>query len=71
MDKIVGKWTPGASCAYTFFYYNHSGLTMKTDGPVLTQTDLYLLNTDLELNPILGGKVPNPLQFHLVTGANR
>jgi len=38
-------------------------------GPVLSQTDLYLLNTELELNPILEGKVPDhQLQFHLVTG---
>jgi len=51
MDKIIGKWTPGASY-----------------GPVLTQTDLYLLNTELEINPILEGKGPNQLQFHLVTG---
>ncbi|KAJ3505014.1 hypothetical protein NLJ89_g7637 [Agrocybe chaxingu] len=38
-------------------------------GPILSQTDLYLLNTDLQLNPILEGKLDNqPLQFHLVTG---
>jgi len=51
MDKIIGKWAPGASY-----------------GPVLSQTDLYLLNTELEINPILEGKGPNQLQFHLVTG---
>jgi len=32
-------------------------------GPVLSQTDLYLLQTDLELHPILLGKHPS---FHLV-----
>ncbi|KAF8968272.1 hypothetical protein BDZ97DRAFT_1799645 [Flammula alnicola] len=38
-------------------------------GPILSQTDLYLLGTELELNPILKGEVQNfPLQFHLVTG---
>jgi len=38
-------------------------------GPILSQTDLYLLNTELELNPILEGKLENyQLQFHLVTG---
>ncbi|PPQ79657.1 hypothetical protein CVT26_015783, partial [Gymnopilus dilepis] len=38
-------------------------------GPVLSQTDLYLLNTTLELNPILEGRMDNQhLQFHLVTG---
>jgi len=51
MDKVIGKWAPGASY-----------------GPVLSQTDLYLLNTELELNPILEGKGQNQLQFHLVTG---
>jgi len=50
MDKVIGKWAPGASY-----------------GPVLSQTDLYLLNTELEINPILD-KGPNQLQFHLVTG---
>jgi len=38
-------------------------------GPILSQTDLYLLQTKLELNPILEGKLDNyQLQFHLVTG---
>jgi len=38
-------------------------------GPVLSQVDLYLLNTELLLNPILEGKLDNyQLQFHLVTG---
>lgn len=30
-----------------------SSSLLRTDGPVLSQTDLYLLNADLELNPIL------------------
>ncbi|PPQ82384.1 hypothetical protein CVT25_008345 [Psilocybe cyanescens] len=42
-------------------------------GPVLSQTDLYLLNsgqnTELELNPIIEGKLDKiPLQFNLVSG---
>ncbi|TFK67134.1 hypothetical protein BDN72DRAFT_888970 [Pluteus cervinus] len=37
-------------------------------GPVLTQTDLYLLNTDLQLNPILAGQSDFHLVFNLVTG---
>ncbi|KAF8898205.1 hypothetical protein CPB84DRAFT_1962785 [Gymnopilus junonius] len=38
-------------------------------GPVLSQTDVYLLDTPLELNPILEGKSEHqPLSFHLVTG---
>lgn len=41
--------------------------TKRTDGPILSQTDLYLLQTELELNPILEGKADH-LQFHLVTG---
>ncbi|KAH7928141.1 hypothetical protein BV22DRAFT_1030959 [Leucogyrophana mollusca] len=32
-------------------------------GPVLSQTDLYLLNTELQLNPILQGSNP---AFHLI-----
>ncbi|KAH7890059.1 hypothetical protein F5I97DRAFT_1934826 [Phlebopus sp. FC_14] len=38
-------------------------------GPVLSQTDLYLLNTDLELNPILQGQSNFHLLFNLVTGS--
>lgn len=71
MDKIVGKWTPGASCGWFECYINVRGdfKAIQTDGPVLSQTDLYLLQTELELNPILAqGKVTNQLQFHLVTG---
>lgn len=38
-------------------------------GPVLSQTDLYLLQTDLEINPVLAGKSPNfNLLFNLRTG---
>ncbi|KAH9483650.1 hypothetical protein JR316_0003120 [Psilocybe cubensis] len=42
-------------------------------GPVLSQTDLYLLNsgqnTELELNPIIEGKLDKvPLQFNLISG---
>lgn len=39
-------------------------------GPVLSQTDLYLLNTDLQLNPILQGTNSGfHLLFNLVTGS--
>ncbi|KAL4065194.1 hypothetical protein V8B97DRAFT_1945934 [Scleroderma yunnanense] len=39
-------------------------------GPVLSQTDLYLLNTELQLNPILQGANPSfHLLFNLVTGS--
>jgi len=38
-------------------------------GPVLTQTDLYLLNTELQLNPILCNSHPDfHLVFNLLTG---
>jgi len=38
-------------------------------GPVLSQTDLYLLNTELEINPILANKHGSfHLVFNLVTG---
>jgi hypothetical protein len=39
-------------------------MACPTDGPVLTQTDLYLLDTPLQVNPIIahdGGS-----NFHLV-----
>lgn len=39
-------------------------------GPVLSQTDLYLLNTELQLHPILQGANPGfHLLFNLVTGS--
>jgi len=39
-------------------------------GPVLSQTDLYLLNTELQLNPIMAGGYPGfHLMFNLVTGS--
>ncbi|KAF8126572.1 hypothetical protein JVT61DRAFT_2749 [Boletus reticuloceps] len=39
-------------------------------GPVLSQTDLYLLNTELQLHPILHGTDPGfHLIFNLVTGS--
>ena len=43
-----------------------------TDGPVLTQTDLYLLNTDLQVNPIIAhnGATNFHLVFNLATGAS-
>lgn len=70
MDKVVGKWTPGASCGFACSSNIRVDFkALQTDGPVLSQTDLYLLQTELELNPILAqGKVTNQLQFHLVTG---
>ena len=40
------------------------------DGPVLSQTDLYLLNTELELNPILAGTHGSfHLLFNVATGS--
>jgi hypothetical protein len=73
MDKIIGKWAPGASCAFasSINHSEHFRKNTQIDGPVLSQTDLYLLNTELEINPILEGKGPNQLQFHLVTGLHR
>lgn len=64
---------PRSFLCVRIFYQNHMGIqTIRTDGPVLSQTDLYLLNTELDVNPILEGKVPNyQLQFHLVTGLHR
>lgn len=69
----VSKWAPGTSCTLRFVN-NSSSLAYNAkpkDGPILSQTDLYLLNPEVELNPILEGKSDNQLQFHLVTGKQR
>lgn len=45
------------------------GISLALDGPVLSQTDLYLLNTELQLHPILHGTDSGfHLIFNLVTG---
>ena len=45
-------------------------ISFTIDGPVLSQTDLYLLNTDLQVNPIIShnGDTDFHLVFNLATG---
>jgi hypothetical protein len=47
----------------------HTDRCAQIDGPVLSQTDLYLLNTELQLHPIMAGASHGfHLMFNLVTG---
>jgi hypothetical protein len=74
MADHVGKWAPGSSCTSVLCRYRISNILMNdrvnTDGPVLTQTDLYLLGTELQLNPILMNANPKfHLVFNLLTGS--
>jgi len=67
------KWVNGQGgypvCVQEFFIDRNRCCIYGTDGPVLTQTDLYLLQTELQLNPVLmnvdGGF---HLVFNLLTG---
>lgn len=48
---------------------SRSLIESHADGPVLSQTDLYLLNTELDINPILTATSGSfQLQFNLSTG---
>lgn len=70
MADTIGKWSPGSSCKLLRFGCVKSLSEKQTDGPVLSQTDLYLLNTDLEINPILtNSNAGFQLLFNLNTGA--
>lgn len=72
-DSAVGKWASGTSCEFCGLQVRDAcPLTSRIDGPVLSQTDLYLLNTELQLHPILQGSNPSfHLLFNLVTGSWR
>jgi hypothetical protein len=68
MDRAINRWAAGPSCAYMCIL-TRLGLQEWTDGPVLQQTQLYILQAALDLNPILEGKHDQyQLQFHIVTG---
>lgn len=43
-------------------------LILSLDGPVLSQTDLYLLDVPLEIHPILKGTDSFHLSFDLTNG---
>lgn len=69
----VGKWAAGASCECPTLWKRDCILSDRwvVDGPVLSQTDLYLLGTELQINPILQheGDTDFHLVFNLMTGA--
>ena len=69
-DSAVSKWAAGASCEYNQITLGYPlSISPASDGPVLSQTDLYLLNTELQLHPILQGTDGSfHLIFNLVTG---
>ena len=74
LDSPGSKWAPGFSCQSHFSLTLRAAidvliLPIPTDGPVLTTTELYLLQTELQLNPILTNSNPSfHLIFHLQTG---
>lgn len=50
---------------------NEQSKCIRSDGPVLSQTDLYLLQPELQLNPIMTMSHPGfHLVFNLQTGAH-
>ena len=57
----VGQWA--ALCVVLDYGAQLLTLSAPTDGPVLSQTELYLLRPELELHPILTGSDGS---FHLV-----
>lgn len=72
MADAVGKWAPGASCTWCspLSFHSLNYICCIADGPVLSQTDLYLLNVDLELHPILADTSDSfQFMFNLATGA--
>lgn len=72
MADSVSKWAAGSSCEYTNAAQNMGRiLTLRVaDGPVLSTTELYLLNPDLEINPILTSSTNSfQLIFNIATGA--
>ena len=69
-DKIA-KWAAGPHCTCVACFLSRTFLQLlygTTDGPVLSQTDLYLLQTELLINPVLAGQSQFNLLFNLLTG---
>ena len=69
-DKIA-KWAAGPHCTCVACSLLRTFLQLlygTTDGPVLSQTDLYLLQTELLINPVLAGQSQFNLLFNLLTG---
>jgi len=69
MDNVrVDRWATGNSCVCSSSRYTPA-LNFAADGPVITQTDLYLLKPNLQIHPILTKSHGFILIFNLLTGA--
>lgn len=66
----IGKWKIGPSCTSSLSG-NLQNLTRVEDGPVLTQTELYLLKINVELHPMLRKEHSSQLIFNIATGELR
>ena len=70
MDNVrVDRWATGGACALSPFPY-FTALNGAVDGPVISQTDLYLLKPNLQIHPILTKSHNFILIFNLLTGAS-
>jgi hypothetical protein len=70
MDNVrVDRWATGGACALSPFPY-FAALNGAADGPVISQTDLYLLKPNLQIHPILTKSHNFILIFNLLTGAS-
>jgi hypothetical protein len=70
MDNVrVDRWATGDACALSPFPC-FTALNVAADGPVISQTDLYLLKPNLQIHPILTKSHRFILIFNLLTGAS-
>ena len=70
MDNVrVDRWATGGSCVLPPFPY-FTALNCAADGPVISQSDLYLLKPNLQIHPILTKSHSFILIFNLLTGAS-
>jgi len=54
VDRLNNRWAPGPHCTSPFLLLpSPLPLTIAPDGPVLTPTELLLLDINLEIHPIL------------------
>jgi hypothetical protein len=69
MDNVrVDRWATGNSCMCSTLQ-DTATLNSPVDGPVISQTDLYLLKPNLQIHPILTKSHSFILIFNLLTGA--
>ena len=69
MDNVrVDRWATGSACVLSPFSYI-TALNCAVDGPVISQSDLYLLKPNLQIHPILTKSHSFILIFNLLTGA--